>query len=411
VAGPGTRQSRTTLSLTTLALSMAVILGACGGGETEASPTSIAATTSSAPTTTTTLATTTTLSDQEVLEVFLRLITSPSFMGRAEMVMDISAGPIAVTATGTIEFDGDDSYTVVEIPGLPIEESIDFAGSEYEKAGDGPWVRTDPVADPFAEPDAGPEAAVEDIEFIAAMQTLGELEHQAVVEQDGLVLHRIGLPAGVEADPVGFGLDPENNTLELVFLAAADGTPYEMSMVVVDSSDPDLTLTMDIEIRFTEIGTVVDIAAPDNPWLRHTSDDLSYSIAYPHGWDREEYREEALYAEDVFYGLNNEVLDLYVNFIDPPEPVSLNAWMSSFRTEVGAEPGITMGEAETFEVAGFPARLVSYTGEDEAGTFFAIYAVSQTDPATVYEFIFFGDSEPELGGLFDDFVSTFQPAA
>jgi hypothetical protein len=389
------------------------LAGCDGGGSAVVTTTTDSTTTTTAPTTTTTVATTTTtLSGQGVLDVFLGYITSPDFAGRADLAIDAAAGEVAFSASGTIEFVGENSHMIMEIPGLLSQEMISNHGVDYQRSAGGPWVTEDTSDDPFAEPVEGQPVPLEDLEFLAALKTMGDLEHQGVVEQDGVTLHRIGLPEGTEADPLAFGFGPDDQVgLKLVFWATPTGLPYEMVMTIDDLSEGDFPLSMEFSIRFVETGIPIEISSPDNAWLKYISDDLGYTIAYPRGWEIETDRDEWL--ADYFFGLQGEELNVFVTEIDPPEQVSLNAWLDSFRSSAVSEGDFTFGDAAEIDVVGLPGRTVTYTGGDEFGPFSAVYVVVQTDLDVVYELIVFGDvtDEQATRDLADDFLSTFQPAS
>jgi hypothetical protein len=347
-----------------------------------------------------------------VLDVFLGYITSPDFAGRADLAIDAAVGEVAFSASGTIEFVGEDSHMIMEIPGLLSQEMISNHGVDYQRSAGGPWVTEDTSDDPFAEPLEGEPVPLEDLEFLAALKTMGDLEHQGVVEQDGVTLHRIGLSEGTEADPLAFGFGPDDQVgLKLVFWATPTGLPHEMVMTIDDLSEGDFPLSMEFSIRFVETGIPIEISSPDNPWLKYISDDLGYTIAYPRGWEIETYRDEWL--ADYFFGLQGEELNVLVTEIDPPERVSLNAWLDSFRSSAVSGGDFTFDDAAEIDVVGLPGRTVTYTGEDEFGPFFAVYVVVQTDLDVVYELTVFGDvtDEQAIRDLADDFLSTFQPAS
>jgi len=400
--------------LAAVLLSGLALAGCDGGGSAVVTTTTDSTTTTTAPTTTTTTVatTTTTLSDQGVLDVFLGYITSPDFAGRADLAIDAAVGEVAFSASGTIEFVGEDSHMIMEIPGLLSQEMISNHGVDYQRSAGGPWVTEDTSDDPFAEPLEGEPVPLEDLEFLAALKTMGDLEHQGVVEQDGVTLHRIGLSEGTEADPLAFGFGPDDQVgLKLVFWATPTGLPHEMVMTIDDLSEGDFPLSMEFSIRFVETGIPIEISSPDNPWLKYISDDLGYTIAYPRGWEIETYRDEWL--ADYFFGLQGEELNVLVTEIDPPERVSLNAWLDSFRSSAVSGGDFTFDDAAEIDVVGLPGRTVTYTGEDEFGPFFAVYVVVQTDLDVVYELTVFGDvtDEQAIRDLADDFLSTFQPAS
>ena len=400
--------------LAAVLLSGLALAGCDGGGSAVVTTTTDSTTTTTAPTTTTTTVatTTTTLSDQGVLDVFLGYITSPDFAGRADLAIDAAVGEVAFSASGTIEFVGEDSHMIMEIPGLLSQEMISNHGVDYQRSAGGPWVTEDTSDDPFAEPVEGQPVPLEDLEFLAALKTMGDLEHQGVVEQDGVTLHRIGLSEGTEADPLAFGFGPDDQVgLKLVFWATPTGLPHEMVMTIDDLSEGDFPLSMEFSIRFVETGIPIEISSPDNPWLKYISDDLGYTIAYPRGWEIETYRDEWL--ADYFFGLQGEELNVLVTEIDPPERVSLNAWLDSFRSSAVSGGDFTFDDAAEIDVVGLPGRTVTYTGGDEFGPFSAVYVVVQTDLDVVYELTVFGDvtDEQAIRDLADDFLSTFQPAS
>lgn len=403
-----------------LCLAFSVLLAGCGGDSTDGpATTGPAVTTSTAPaTTTTTLATTTTtaaptttttLDADGVLHTFIGYITDPVLTARGDVTMDVSLGELAVSGTGQMELSGAGSHMTIEFPGMPVREVLSVNDVQYERSGDGPWTVDRGSEDPFAEP-ADPSATpLEDLQFAAFLQTLGDLEHQGTMGDGDQLLHRIGLPEGQQPDPVAFGLEPEDTgAFQVSFLATSAGLPHEFWLQIEDLSDPEGPVSMTLTLRFVEFGIPLAITAPEDVWLTFNSD-AGYSISHPSDWDVEAVTRTSDYSEDRLYGLQGEELAIFVTPINPPGRVPLNAWLDAFRSAVEVELGATVGTAEEFEFGALPARRVDYTFGDEFGSAYAIYVVLQTDPRTVFEFIVFGDQATPMKTerLLEDFLSTF----
>lgn len=362
------------------------------------------------PTTTTTQATTTTtLGDEEVVDRFVEYLSDPAFTARLEFDIEVSSGDFALSGSGHGEIEGEASHTVIEFPGEPAEESIHLAGRTYARTGEGPWVVDMAAADPFAEPSAD-STPLADLQLVAVLKTIGELEHQGTFQEDGLTFHRIGLPDGVDADPVAFGFGPDEGVgLRVSFSATSNGLPHQMLLAFDMLAEAEVPITVDSVWRFVEIGVPVSIEAPQAVWLSYISADAGYSIAHPESWEIEEIREGGGYTIDRFYGLEGEALNVVISEIDPPDQVTLNAWLDVFRSAIEADGG-EVGEAESSEVGGFPARRMAFTASDALGRYPGLYLVTQIDPGEVYEFVVVGSERVDPVSLLDDFLTTFEPA-
>ena len=382
---------------------------ACGGEAQvpEATPATSAPTTSMA-TTTTVPPTTTTLGPEEVVDAFHDQMIAPGLMAEAELVMEITLGDLTVEATGSSLFHDGNYYSVIDIAGQERHETIFVGGITYEREEDGPWISDERRASPFSSQAPGESPPPDPI---ALLKTIETLEHQSTVVEAGVTLHRIGLPPGTPVDPVAFGYASDYPVeIDMVFWAKEDGSPHRSHYVITDAGDPDGVITTKLEMTFVEPGGPIEISPPDDPWLRHHSDDLAYSIAHPRGWDVEAVREEASAPVDVYLGLDGDELDVYRTDLPTGEEVSLNALVDEFRSLVTSN-GLDTAGTEEIEVADFPGRMLSYGGDDGAGGQVAgIYVVTQVSPTAIFEFILFGDTADSVanGLLMLDFLSTFE---
>lgn len=382
---------------------------ACGGEAhvPEATPATSAPTTSMA-TTTTVPPTTTTLGPEEVVAAFHDQVTAPDFMAEAELVMEITLGDLTFEASGSSLFHGGDYYSVIDFAGQELHETISVGGVEYEREDDGPWISDERRASPFS-PQAAGEPPPPDP--IALLKTIEALEHQSTVVEAGVTVHRIGLPSGTLVDPVAFGYAPDYPVeIEMVFWANEDGSPHRFDYVITDAGDPDGVITTTLEMTFVEPEGPIEISPPDDPWLEHRSDDLSYSIAHPREWDVEELRDEPAGLLDVYLGLDGEELDIYRTDLPTGQEVSLNALVGEFRSLVTSDGLETAGTEET-EIANLPGRLMTYGGDDGAGgQMIGIYAVTQVSPTAVFEFLLFTDAADPAASreLMLEFLSTFE---
>ena len=397
---------------------LGLIVVGCGGGEggeelpaADSTTSTLAVTTTGPPTTTSTVAptTTTTLDDVGVLHSFIGYITDPTLTARADVLVEARSGDVVLTGEGYTEFAGSDGRFVLQIGDLPVHETLTLDDVDYERTGDGPWRVDVAASDPFA-PDraADPGSSFEDLELAAFLQTLGDLEHRGTILEGGEKLHRIGLPDGQNPDPLAFGLDSvEPGDLEVSFLAMSSGLPYEMILDLVEATESEDDLSMTMSIRFVEFGVPLVIEPPDDVWLTHHSE-AEYSISHPENWDVENPTDSENPVDVIFLGLGGEELDIYVNEISPPGQVPLNGWLDTFRRGVEQEGG-SSGEPTEFDLGGLPGRRMTFTNSDEFGPYAGVYALVQTDPERVYEFLLFGDTGEEVAiqALLDDFLSTF----
>ncbi len=387
-----------------------VIVVACGGAEL-AEPTSTTAspTTTVATTTTTLPDTTTTLGPEQVLDQFTDNITNPDFQGEAEVTMEITLGGSTFQAAGRMLFHGDDYQSRIDIAGIQTTETIDVNGVEYERSDGGPWVSEERVTTPFEAPQVAEEGPP--LDMIAMMKTIGELEHQSTVVEEGATVHRIGLPQGASVDPVAFGYAPEYPaTIEVVFWAKADGNPHRFEFLIEDSSDPDAVIITDFILTFVEPKGPIEINAPEHSWLTYESDDFEYTIAHPRGWEVEEYRDDEFAAADLFFGLGGEELDVYRTELETAEQIALNSMVNEVRALVESDGLETIG-TEEMEVAGLPGRLLTYGGDDgSGGDMMGIYVVTQVSPTAIFEFILItdGSDSEATRRLMLDFLATFE---
>ncbi|HEX6222671.1 MAG TPA: hypothetical protein VF115_16405 [Acidimicrobiia bacterium] len=398
-------------------LILALFLVGCGASELtettepEASTTSEPTTTSTPTTTTTPPTTTTTLDATGVLNALLASFAAPTFSARADLAIEVSVGDVVLTGSGDAEIAGDSSYMRIALDGFPTEEIITVGGVDYESSDEGPWVVEMEAEDPFAEQTVQGAAPLEDLKLVAFLKTLGELEHLGTVEEGDQLLHRIGLPQGRGADPVAFGYEPDDDaTVEMTMLATPTGLPHEIRLTIDDRTDSETPFTMTMVWTFTETGIPVSISQPDEVWLTHTASESGYSIAHPQSWEVDAAQSFDGYTENRYYGLQGEELVVWANEIVPPGRVPLNDWLDGFR-DLAVGDGFDVGNAVEYEVGVLPARKVTYTGQDEQGTFVGVYVVVQTDTETVFEFLLFGDAdrEAEIDGLLSEFLSTFDP--
>ena len=397
----------------------AIFLVGCGASgvtattELVVSTTGESTSTSTSTSTTTTLqpTTTTTLDAQGVLNALTVSFAAPTFTARAELALEVDVGDILLTGSGNAEIAGESSYMLIALDGFPTEEIITFGGVDYERSNEGPWVVEMEADDPFADQGGEEAAPLEDLELVAFLKTLGELEHLGTVEEGDQLLHRIGLPQGRGADPVAFGYGPNDDVMvDMTMLATPTGRPHEIRLTIDDKTDPDTPFSMTMVWTFIETGSPVSLAPPDEVWLTHTAAESGYSIAHPQSWEINAAQSFDGYTENRYYGLQGEELVVWANEIVPPGRVPLNDWLDGFR-DLAVDDGFEVGTAVEYEVGALPARKVMYSGQDEHGTFVGVYVVVQTDIETVFEFLLFGDTdrEAEIDGLLADFLSTFDP--
>jgi hypothetical protein len=144
--------------------------------------------------------------------------------------------------------------------------------------------------------------------------------------------------------------------------------------------------------------------------MRHESSELGYSIGHPHDWDPFEERGELVY--DSFIAPLGEQLDVYRVDLDLEGQVPLNAWLAEFRALAVNDWGYEAAPPTEVEVAGLPGRQMPFSGEDESGSVYGIYAVSQVSPSVVFEFVLWGlpDEKGNARELMDGFLATFVPS-
>lgn len=201
--------------------------------------------------------------------------------GKLTITGTIDAGTNSGTVSGTIDFAGSDSDQVFTVAagGAPVTtETIHAAGVGYTKKGPGPWFQ-DAVA-----PASGKGMS-------NVLGGLSALTDAGTETRNGVLVHRLELPAGTILDPAAFGItDPTyiGPAVSLVFYASEAGKPVSMVVTVTWTQTvgtQSLPVKMVLEMAFDQLGGSVSVLAPGDVWVVYTSKRYHLRIAMLGDWD------------------------------------------------------------------------------------------------------------------------------
>ncbi len=192
----------------------------------------------------------------------------------------MKVGAVDVAISGSLTIAGSDSQStiVLEAPGgSQTQDSIRVGATEWNRAGDGPWV-------------ANPEPVDRSKSLPAFLAGLTSLEDVGVETRDGRQLHHLRPPASltVSAEALGFATPGvQDATVGVDFWAEADGTPALWSFAIAwrqasGATSVPIQLAMDLDLA--GLGRSATVEAPADAWERFTSTRDGYSMAHPAGW-------------------------------------------------------------------------------------------------------------------------------
>jgi hypothetical protein len=289
----------------------------------------------------------------DVSSLFLPQIANVT-RGVLDVTGSVTVGAQTGAVGGTIAFIGSDSDQVLTIAigaSTSTSETIHLAGQAFAKQGDGPW---------FLDPK--PPVAGKDL--MSVLKGVTTLRDTATETRNGVLVHKLELPAGTVVDPVAFGLtDPsmKSPAVSIVFYADETGMPISIHLDVTWSQASGATTipaSMELELRFTPSSP--SFQAPTNVWSRFTSTRFHYAMARPADWDVSTSDKMV----DRFQGPADAFI--LVDRIKVPSGTILN---DAARGEIAAlrKGGFALLTNQATTLGGQPARLLAFRGKAYVG--------------------------------------------
>ena len=348
----------------------------------------------------------------DIAAEFAAVIGSPGFSVEASITGSIEVGPGEGTIDGSLRSSASANHLVMEItmPGQTsqVTETILVGGKTYDREGE-LWFE-------------GSAQSANDA-FTSALGDLESLTDAGMVERDGDRLHRLVTPQGADLDAASLGFtDPSVSGFEaeVEFFATDDGTPAGLILSAAWEQDVDgerMDATMTLDYTFTSIGRPVDIAAPEEVWIKFTSDAFGYRMAYPSTWDfvhvqadGENPASDAFLAPATIGPVVTEV-NVY-HYPDLEAGIPPNAWFLESGTLLEEAWSTTLETSQAIEVNGIQAQLFTLHGTsfDGNATYFQEAALFAGTEA--WDIDWYSDPGTEAADheLLLTMLSTFRPA-
>ena len=392
------------LGLAAARWSLIAILTACGAAATspssEAAP-SVTESPSASPS-----------PEIDVASAFAEIMGSSTFSVESQISGSIEVGAGEGAISGSLVADAGGNHLVMEItlPGQAsqVTETINAGGMSYRREGD-LWFLAGDVSNG-------------DDSFAADLGNLESLRDEGVVERDGDRLHRLvpSQPLDLDASSLGFD-DPSVSGFQadVEFFATDDGTPAGLVISAQweqDVNGEPMDATMTLDYAFTSVGEAVDIVAPEELWLKFTSDAFGYQMAYPSTWDFQHFPAEGEFpAADVFLapatvGAVATEVDVY-HYPDLEAGIVPNAWFRDSGLLLEETWGTSLETSELIEVNGIEAQLFTLHGVQEGGndTYFQEAAIFAGSVAWDVDWYSQPGMEMADRELFVKMLSTFRP--
>ena len=385
------RHARRRLATVTLSFACAVAIAACGAPATSVAPSQVATAAPSA-----TAAPTPSPSAADVSAAFVRIVSAEEFSGKASMTGTVKSGTVEGEVTGTFVGDADDSSSTTTITVATFTQVTDKVSVDDKR-----WTRTSPG--PWLEDPAKP-AGASNKSLADTLRGLGAVVDLGVKSQGGQQLHHLQPTGGnkLTAEEVGFDVNgATDGQFTLDFYADEDGTPVIMEITgswTQERGGASIPTSVAIEYAFSDVGEPQVISAPDDVWVRYTSD-LGYTMAHPPDWTVDSKKNQDAYL------LNDQG---YVYVAVTPYKGST----AKFATELKASykkpfKGDPESQAPT-QLGGQPAvRLIyQYRNDEDQDVTIADDVISRDGIG--WEVFLATAGGPEDIAVFDQFAATFQ---
>jgi hypothetical protein len=269
---------------TTLAMSLAIVVAACGSPTPSPSPSNTPAASpgASASAVPTAAPSASASPGADVAQAFLAKMASPHFSADATITGDLEVGTVAFPVTGTYDVAGSDNRETltIAVPGTPqSSQTITTHGVTYTRQ-DGLWF-VKPATDPGSRGSG---------DLATALRSIFDLVDIGVETKAGQPLHHLR-PRGSTSIPLSAigATDPNGDgKVAFDFYVRDDGTPVVMTVTGTWTQPNGTTsqpVRMTIDFTFANVGGPIAIFAPGEVWRTFTSKRFGYSVAIPTDWE------------------------------------------------------------------------------------------------------------------------------
>jgi len=348
----------------------------------------------------------------DIAAEFAAIVGSPAFAVEAEITGSIEIGQGEGTIGGSMTSGANANHLVLEItmPGQTsqVTETILVGGKTYDREGD-LWFE-------------GSAQSSNDA-FTSALGDLGSLRVAGTVERDGDQLNRLVTAGSASLDAASLGFtDPSVSEFEarVEFFATDEGTPAGLILSAAWEQDVNgerMGATMTLDYTFTSIGRPVDIAAPEEVWVKFTSEDFGYRMAYPSTWDflhiaadGENPATDAFLAPTTIGPVVKEI-NVY-HYPDLEAGIVPNAWFRESGLLLEEAWGTSLETSEAIEVNGIAAQLFTLHGTSFDGHATYFQEVALFDGSVAWDIDWYSGPGTEMADreLLLTMLSTFRPA-
>ena len=347
----------------------------------------------------------------DVAAAFSDAIQSPSFSVEADITGSIEAGNGVGSITGNLTSGGGASHLLIEVAlnGQPtqVTEKILIGAKSYTREGE-LWFES-------------PEGGASDDSFAAALGDLDSLTDAGIVERSDKEVHRLipSEPLSIGAAALGF-TDPTVSDFEggAEYFATDDGTPAGLVIMATwrqDVNGQSMPAEMTLDYAFTSVDEPVEITAPDDLWVKFTSDAFGYQMAYPSTWEPQHIpASDGLAAADIFIapvGLGDVPTELDIfHYPDLEAGIIANGWFLDSAAVIEESWGAALESSDAIDVNGLRAQLFSLHGVQDDGyeAYFQEAAVFAGTAAWDLDWYSAPGTEEEDRDLFLTMISTFR---
>ena len=256
--------------------------------------------------------------------------------------------------------------------------------------------------------------------FDALPGDFASLTDLGLVERNGDRLHRLVLTEPVEIDAGSLGFtDPSISgfSADFEFFATAEGVPAGLVLSATwtqQASEEPISGEMTLDYAFAAVGEPVHIVAPEDIWVRFTSDALGYRIAHPSSWDFQHIAADGEYlvADDFLSPVKGASVSevMITRCTDFDQAVTPNAWFVGTAQVLEEEWATPVETSEPLAIEGVDAQLFDLHGEIEGDAVYYQQAAVFLD-GVAWDVSWYSDpgTEEQDRKLFLRMLSTFSP--
>jgi hypothetical protein len=298
---------------------------------------------------------------------------------------DLERAGVPLELRGNYEVAGANDHWVLwagAAGSVPASERETWAGTVYERTGDGPWYQVSAATPSVsAAPSAGGAGGIGS--FVTSLVGVKDM---GVEVKAGQQLHRLSAD-GVSIEPVALGIDG-TGTVTLDVYARDDGSPVLMEFTLdldtgTTAAPEPLTGTLDLAFEPTMVPV---ITAPTPVWVVFTSE-KGYSLGHPADWARRDHD-----GWESFEAPREEMVGVVV---EPDFMSSLAAFDAAHISVVETTLGAQVASDETISLDGVPAHRITYMYQTDAGLTMASDVVAVRDKtAVLLSWVAVPDSSP-----------------